>query len=129
MFPDSDFEILLKPDKIGSKVPDFYIAVKQIDQKFWVEAKHRSYLVNDKFDIYEEKPDRLKLLRTLQELMRPETIFMVLGLGGSPFAPERIFCLPIEEIKHPSLFRSKLCDGTHEHSPHFPFRYEGGKLF
>ncbi len=129
MFPANDFDILLRPDKIGSKVPDFYIGARGIGHKFWVEAKHRSHLIDDKFDICQENPDRLKFLRTFQELMRPETVFLVLGLGGRPYAPESIFCLRVEEVKHPALFRSRLYDGTHEHSPYSPFRYKDGKLF
>ncbi len=123
MFPTRDFEILQRSHPEGSKLPDLYIRDRKTVQKFWVEAKWRASLFDDKFKLCEK--DRLESYRAFQKGVRPETVFMVLGLGGQPSAPDEIYCFSLDEIKHPSLFRSVLRGGKHEHAS---FRYEKGEL-
>ena len=31
-------------------------------------------------------------------------LFVVIGLGGSPQYPDRMFCIPIEGIEYPALY-------------------------
>ena len=124
MFPNRDFEVMQRADPEGSKLPDLYIKDRKAREKFWVEAKWRAKLFNDKFKICE--PNRLESYRNFQKSVKPETVFMVLGLGGEPSMPEEVYCLPLEEIQYPSLYRSVLRDKRHEHAS---FRYERGKLF
>jgi len=124
MFPNRDFEIKQRDDPEGSRKPDLYIKDRRSRDKFWVEAKWRARLYDDKFKICEQ--DRLEAYRSFQKGVCPETVFMVLGLGGEPSMPDEVYCLPLEEIEYPSLFRSVLRDKKHEHAS---FRYERGKLY
>lgn len=124
MFPDRDFEIIQRADLEGSKMPDLYIRDRKSREKFWVEAKWRARLYDDKFKICE--PDRLEAYRDFQKGVKPETVFMVLGLGGNPSMPDRLFCLPLEELEYPTPYRSILQEKEHKHAT---FRYERGKLY
>jgi len=108
MFPSSHFEILFQSDEKGTKVPDFYLRNKAKRYKLWVEAKYRNRQVGDKVDIYESKPDRLVVLRMFQEIVQPETVFLVLGLGGTSSSPSELFCVPVRELDYPSPFRRSL---------------------
>jgi len=124
MFPTMDFEILQRADLEGSKIPDLYIKDRKMREKFWVEAKWRRRLYNEKYKICEA--DRLHSYKTFQESVKPETVFMVLGLGGEPSAPHEVFCLPVSGIEYPELFLSRLLNGKHEHAT---FRYQRGRLY
>jgi len=124
MFPHSDFEILLDPFDKGGKIPDFYIRDKKTGQKFWVEAKWRSRSYDRKYTI--GKQDRLTVYRVFQEIVRPETVFMVLGFGGRPSDPSEVFCLPVDEVRYSQMFESVLRNKKHEYTS---FKYESGKLF
>jgi hypothetical protein len=123
MFPSRDFEVLQRSQPEGSKLPDLYIRDRKTTQKFWVEAKWRANLFDDKFKLCEK--DRLESYRDFQKGVSPETVFMVLGLGGQPSTPDEVYYLPLDEVKHPSLFKSVLRGRKHEHAS---FRYEKGKL-
>jgi hypothetical protein len=126
MFPDAYFEILFQSDEKGTKVPDFYIRRRTNQYKFWVEAKYRDRPVGDKIDIYEDKPDRLVILRVFQELVLPETVFLVLGLGGDSSSPADLFCLPVKELAFPSPFSKNLEKWRIDSSPFSS--YENGSL-
>jgi len=58
--------------------------------------------------------------------MYPEKLFMVLGLGDKASCPKEIFCLPIDIIEYPAIFRSKLNKNKHNHAT---FRYKRGELY
>jgi len=126
MFPPTYFEILFKSDEKGTKVPDFYIRHKTGRFKFWVEAKYRGSQEGDKVNIYENKPDRLVILRMFQEIVLPETVFLALGLGGTSSLPDALFCLPVKELEYPSPFRKNLERWKIDSSPFTS--YENGCL-
>jgi hypothetical protein len=124
MFPARDFELLQRADPEGSKIPDLYLKDLKKREKFWVEAKWRAKLFNEKFKICDA--NRLQSYKTFQESVRPETVFMVLGLGGEALNPNEVFCLPVSDIEYPELYLSKLLPAKHEHAT---FRYERGRLY
>ena len=124
MFPIRDFEILQRADTEGSKIPDLYIKDLKKREKFWVEAKWRARLYNEKYKICDA--NRLDSYKTFQASVKPETVFMVLGLGGEPSDPNEVFCLPVSEVEYPEMFLSRLIPIKHEHAT---FRYERGRIY
>ncbi len=104
MFPGPDFRIMLASEGRGSKVPDFYIKYAPQGYKFWVEARYRQGtddggLVN----IFGDRPDRLNLLHAFQAIVLPESVFVILGLGGSPDYPRDLFRIPVKDVRYASL--------------------------
>jgi hypothetical protein len=83
--------------------PDLTIRYIPTDEIFCVECKFRS-------DLYEEKlhwsnPEQLKRYQNFaRESGSP--FFVVIGLGGDPSYPERMFCIPLEEARYPALYPS-----------------------
>jgi hypothetical protein len=47
-------------------------------------------------------------LRRYQAINKDTPIFIVIGVGKSPLAPEQIFLIPMKEIKYTVLFQSFL---------------------
>jgi hypothetical protein len=122
MFPETDFEFLFKSDTVGTKVPDFYVRDKHKKYKFWVEAKWRSKPTeDDKINIFEDKKDRLNVLLVFQGLVMPERVFLILGLGGTPTSPEKLYCLPVLRLEYPSPYLSTLEDFKHGNNCEFTF--------
>ena len=124
MFVRSGFKILLRPDEWGSTVPDFYVRAAG-RPKFWVEAKYRNRLIDDKYDVCLKDPHRLKTWHIFQEVVRPEPVYMVLGLGGDPTRPEKTYCLDLQLVKNPGMYHSTLRDNVHESET---FKFEKGRL-
>ena len=127
MFEGPRFDILVQSDEKGSKIPDFYIKEKERGFKFWVEAKFRSTLVDESIDIFETNKDRLVVLRMFQQIVRPETVFLIIGLGAPSSNPDELYCLPVMELDYPSRFRKALKERRIQHSPFT--RYEDGHLY
>jgi len=132
MFRNPAFEILLRPDHEGSGVPDFYIRYTGKEpnskaRKFWVEAKYRGNIADDNsIDIFEKNKDRLKVLHAFQAIVHPETVFVVLGLGGSGTRPDRTYRIPVLDLHHSSPFEGKIRKWIFE--PDFFSEYENGQL-
>jgi hypothetical protein len=109
MFPAPGFKVMLAPEGRGSKVPDFYIKYEPLGFKFWVEAKYRQAVGDDgKVKIFGDRPDRLNILLAFQGIVLPETVFVILGLGGDPDSPHELFRIPVEEIRYASCYRDKF---------------------
>ncbi|WP_233564700.1 hypothetical protein [Methanohalophilus sp. RSK] len=83
--------------------PDLCFRYTPNDDRFAVECKFRSGLYQggiswckkyqmDKYKEYSENNDI--------------PLYIVIGLGGSPESPERMFCIPIEEAKYTKLYPS-----------------------
>ncbi|MEA1985751.1 MAG: hypothetical protein U9N13_08910 [Euryarchaeota archaeon] len=76
---------------------------KDRNERFCIECKFRSNLYQNK--LHWSKPYQLKRYRNYaRESNLP--FFVVIGLGGYPSDPERLFCIPIEEAKYPALYPS-----------------------
>lgn len=83
--------------------PDFVIRYEPKDERFCVECKFRSDLYEDKLDW--SNPQQLRRYQDYA-LNHRLPFFIVIGLGGDPYYPERMFCIPLEEAKYPTLFPS-----------------------
>lgn len=104
MFPAPSFTIMLASEGRGSKVPDFYIRYNPLGYKFWVEARYRKAVDDDGMvRVFGDRPDRLNLLHAFQAIVLPETVFVILGLGGYPDAPRDLFRIPVKDIRYASL--------------------------
>lgn len=83
--------------------PDFVIRYEPKGERFCVECKFRSDLYEDKLDW--SNPQQLRRYQCYA-LKHRLPFFIVIGLGGDPYYPERMFCIPLEEAKYPALFPS-----------------------
>ncbi len=91
--------------------PDLLIRYNLSGEEFYVECKYRSYFYENKFQW--STPEQMnRYLRFAYEQNKP--FFVVLGLGGTPDRPEKIFCIPIQEAKYPALYSSVLTKFSHE---------------
>ena len=83
--------------------PDLIMRYKPKNEVFCVECKYRSALYEGK--LAWSSPNQLKRYQTFAtENSFP--FFAVIGLGGAPASPERMFCIPLREAKYPELFPS-----------------------
>ena len=81
--------------------PDLTMRHKTTDMMFSVECKFRSNLYKGALDWSNWKQlRRYKLYSSDNEV----PLFVVIGLGGSPQYPDRMFCIPIEGIEYPALY-------------------------
>jgi len=91
--------------------PDLLIRYNLTGEEFYVECKYRSYFYENKFQW--STPEQMnRYLRFAYKQNKP--FFVVLGLGGTPDRPEKIFCIPIQEAKYPALYSSVLTKFSHE---------------
>lgn len=83
--------------------PDLTMRYLPKDELFYVECKFRSTLYEDKLNW-----SNFQQLRRYQDFARENGLpfFVVIGLGGNPSYPERMFCIPLEEARYPGLFPS-----------------------
>lgn len=76
---------------------------KNRNEKFCIECKYRSSLYEDK--LHWSNPSQLERYKKYARDSRLP-FFVVIGLGGHPLEPERMFCIPLEEAKYPALYPS-----------------------
>jgi len=120
----SDFHIL---ENYKDGRPDFKVAGPSFSDSFWVECKWRSHLYYKnkiKGLQWAEKEDieRYKGVR----LASDEKVFIVIGLGGTPGKPDRMFILDLDERPYPFIFDYKLKE--YERKPWASFNYHHNKL-
>lgn len=96
-FTSQDFDIE------SSKEPDFRFKSQQSGTEFFVEAKYRSHFFHGKLEWC-----KTYQLRRYQAINKNTPIFIVIGVGNSPLAPEQVFLIPMKEIKYTILFQSFL---------------------
>lgn len=103
--------------------PDLVIRDRKTNQIFCVECKYRSHLVNGYFDwSYPRQVDRY--FSYARERNIP--FYAVLGLGGTPDFPSKIFCVPLEEAKNPQIHISIL--QKYHHNPRGYFLWADRRL-
>ncbi|MEM3513048.1 MAG: hypothetical protein QXH13_02590 [Thermoplasmata archaeon] len=133
-FPQEFFKILhatTRRDDLGgrqiesAKNPDFHLQHIPSGHKFWVEAKFRRDLFQNKLVWCKEF--QLKRYKEFQEEVRPEKVFIVIGLGGRPTSPETMYCIPLDEIEYVGLYLHKI--EHYRRDPTAEFRYRNGVLF
>ena len=113
IFPEESFNIVHKTmntgdcDGRGSEDcirPDFQFRDLKTKEAFNVECKFRS-------DTWEDgslqwcEYYQLKRYKKIREEDNLKTYIMI-GLGGKPHDPERLFCLDLDETKYNKLFKS-----------------------
>ena len=87
----------------SSKEPDFRFKSQQRGTEFFVEAKYRSHFFRGKLEWC-----KTYQLRRYQVINKDTPIFIVIGVGKIPLAPEQVFLIPMKEIKYSILFQSFL---------------------
>ena len=87
----------------SSKEPDFRFKAQTSGTEFFVEAKYRSHFFRGKLEWC-----KTYQLRRYQAINKDTAIFIVIGVGNNPLAPEQIFLIPMKEIKYTVLFQSFL---------------------
>lgn len=103
--------------------PDITMRYIRTNELFSIECKFRSNAPDDK--VSWARDDQIKnYLSYAIKNKRP--VFVVIGLGGSPDNPNRMFCIPIAEAKYPELFISML--RKYERSPSQKFFWKRGNL-
>jgi len=87
----------------SSKEPDFKFKAVKSETEFFVEAKYRSHFYHGRLEWC-----KTYQLRRYQVINKIAPIFIVIGVGGHPTAPEQVFLIPIKLIKYTVLFQSFL---------------------
>jgi hypothetical protein len=114
----------------SNKNPDLVILYKPTKEKFAVECKFRSGpFQSDKYkeDVLKwSYPDQIRRYNTYSAKNKIP-LFIVIGYGGLPDKPEKMFCLPIQDAQYPELFLSYL--ENFARSPTKPFFYKNKMLY
>ena len=100
--------------------PDLVMRYKPRDEQIAIECKFRSSLYRGMLQWTTDKK-----LRGYHAYMKKTgiTTSVVIGLGGSPNTPERMFCIPLTETKYPGLYPSIF--EKFERSPSKKFFWDG----
>lgn len=107
LFPKDKYTLLRKTRKYKVNKVDFVESTKEPDYKFksiksgrvfFVEAKYRS-------SYFECEPYQLKRYK---EIDKKTPVYILIGIGQQPSAPEQIFLVPVKDIEYLRLFRSFL---------------------
>jgi hypothetical protein len=85
----------------SSLKPDFKFRDKWTKREFFVEAKFRTGLYNNKILWCNEK----QLVR-YQEYNKQHPVFLILGMGDDPKYPEFLSLIPLSVAKYTGLFTS-----------------------
>lgn len=86
-----------------TKYPDFMFRDKQTGDEFYVEAKYRENLFNEKVEwckMYQF--DRYK------EINKSRKVVVAIGLGGRPRSPKSVFIMPLDAVQYNALYPSFL---------------------
>ncbi len=118
-------DIMRKHDKFveSDTDPDLVMRYEPKNEMFCVECKFRSALYEDKLDW--SNPQQLERYQDYA-IEKRLPFFVVIGLGGDPSYPERMFCIPLEEARYPALFPSVF--ERFERDPEKNFFWKNGLL-
>lgn len=87
--------------------PDLIMRYEPKGEMFCVECKFRSDMHEDKLNW--SNPQQLERYREYAAEHRLP-FFVVIGLGGDPSYPDRLFCVPLAEAKYRRFFQASLKD-------------------
>ena len=96
---------------------------KSKNEKFCIECKFRSKLYKGKLS-WSTNSQLNRYRKYEKENDMP--FYVVIGLGGNPECPERMFCIPLEEAKYPELYPSVF--EKYERDPSSMFFWKNGIL-
>lgn len=108
LFPQKSYELLSKTHDYkdnkadfikSSKQPDFKFKSVKLGTEFFVEAKYRSGFQDQVLEW--GKYFQLKRYQAI-DVVTP--VLIVIGLGGRPTAPEKVFLIPVKHIKFVRLY-------------------------
>ncbi len=106
----------------SDKEPDLRVRYKPTGEEFFVECKYRTHLgAENKLEWANENS-----LRKYQRYSQEMPVFVVVGLGGEPASPERMFCIPLSEARWIGLYPSVYL--KHERNPKSGFFWRNGVL-
>ena len=134
MIPDDEFVLMhanpRRYDAEGrtmeeAKDPDFRYLHHRSGRMLWIECRYRKDTFYDK--VQWSTPAQLNRLRNFQKDVEPETVYVIIGLGGTPERPDHIFCVPLNDAIYPAPPLNKLKEFEH-HDRHRPFKYSFGHL-
>ena len=113
----------------SNQYPDLTLAYKR-KESFAVECKWRKgFFRSERWEgavLQWSYPDQIKRYQKF-EADKGIPVFIVIGVGGEPDDPERMYCLPLSEATYPELFPSYL--RNYERDPKKPFFWDGDDLF
>lgn len=109
LFVDKYYDILERThnyktnkDYVQSSLkPDFKFRDKWARKEFYVEAKFRTGLYNNKITWCNDK----QLVR-YQDYNKEKPVFLILGMGDNPKYPEFLSLIPLTQAKYTGLFPS-----------------------
>jgi hypothetical protein len=103
--------------------PDLTIRYIPTNELFSIECKFRSNALDNK--VSWARDDQIKNYLSYS-IKNKRPVFVLIGLGGSPDNPNRMFCIPIEEAKYSELFISML--RKYERNPSQKLFWKNGNL-
>jgi hypothetical protein len=103
--------------------PDLILRYIPKSELFCVECKFRSDLHEG--ELRWSNPKQLERYKKFVEKNK-FPFFVVIGLGGEPSLPERMYCIPLGEAKYPALF--PILFEKYERDPEKPFFWKDGDL-
>src|SRR4030067_1210880 len=97
--------------------PDFVFRYEPAGELFAVECKYRSNLNNEGL-LNWSYPEQMKRYQEFSHKRRMP-VFIVIGLGGTDNNPKKMFNIPLEEAKYPTLYPGVF--DTFNRPPNKPF--------
>ena len=114
VFKKADFDLIMqthdfhknKSDYVESSLyPDYLFRDKSTNEEFWVEAKYRESLYKGKIEWC--KPFQFKRYKKLSKQIK---VVIAIGFGGRPINPEKIYLIPLDEIKYTGLYQKTIAE-------------------
>lgn len=111
IFPESKYKLLKithsyqqnKKDYVDeSKEPDFKFLCLETKQEFYVEAKFRSYIL-DNGQLKFSYPEQFKRYK---EFSHGKIVFIIIGIGDDPSNPDHVSLIPLDDITNIYLTES-----------------------
>jgi len=110
VFPKKDYILIHRTGDyraddydVSLQKPDFEFTSRNSHKNFFIEAKFRSNAFGGMVNWCNESQ-----LKRYLHLNNPKVVFIVLGLGGLPSDPTRLFIFPVRKIPFTDAFLSKL---------------------
>lgn len=103
LFPEYKYVLLSQPHGYSVTEPGFKFRSIDSGREFFVAAKYLSNFDNGKIEWCQPYE-----LERYKELNKNTPVYIVIGVGRLPDAPEQIFLIPAKYMNYPTLFRSFL---------------------
>lgn len=93
-----------KKDYVESSLhPDYLFREKDSNNEFWVEAKYREKLFKGKIEWCSNYQ-----LKRYKKLSMDLDVVIAIGFSGRPSNPDKIYLIPLREIRYTGLYPNKL---------------------